>query len=159
MTDDRDSLTLPPPSGRHIQCHNHSIGEGGGGCPGGWCRTGIRGTPPGRSSELGWPWRIRELGRQWWIRGIRAAMASLPPRSQPRPLPGLYGWSPTTPPPQKRILGGSRGSIRHFAAVWRRGHFGALCKRRLLGALWKCVLLGRSGNADSWGHPGSAGMV
>ncbi len=95
----------------------------------------------GGSGGFGRPWRVCLRGRS------------------PGPCPASTAGALLLHPPQKRILGGSRGSIRHFAAVWRRGHFGALCKRRLLGALWKCVLLGRSGNADSWGHPGSAGMV
>ncbi len=135
VTDDRDSLTLPPPSGRHIRCHNHSIGEEGGG-------------------------RIRELGRQWWIRGFGRPWRVCLRGRGPGPCPAsTAGALLLHLPPQKKIFGGSRGSIGHFVAVWRRGHFGALCKRRLLGALWKCVLLGRSGNADSWGYPGSAGMV
>ncbi len=67
--------------------------------------------------------------------GIREAMAGLPLRPRPRsqPPPGLYGWSPTTPPkliPLGEVEAGS---------VWLSGGAGTL---------------GCSEGAGNWGHSG-----
>ncbi len=83
---------------------------------------------PWRSRELGQPWRIRGFERPWqvclWGRG-----------HGPSPRPGLYGWSPTTPPPPKQI---PLGEVE-AGSVWLSGGAGTL---------------GCSGGAGIWGHSG-----
>ncbi len=129
-------LTLLPPPER---CVPHRTPSNGGG----WALWRPQGTrrkdrrPPGRrpfrdprrSGELRRPWRVSELGRPWRVR-LRGR--------GPSPHPGLYGWSPTTPPPPN-FLGESRGSRGHLGALGKRGHLGALGKRGHLGVLGKRV--------------------
>ncbi len=117
---------------------------------------------PRRSGELGQPWRVRGLGRPWRSRRFGAPWRILglrhpwrnsslwrPWRSRgfrrpwrdrlrgrgPSPRPGLYGWSPTTPPKEKKSLGkvGARsGTWGHSGGVDTWG--GALEARTLGGA-------------------------
>ncbi len=44
--------------------------------------------------------------------GTQEAMAGPPPRPRPQSPPGLYGWSPTVPPPKKNPWGEYTGSIQ-----------------------------------------------
>ncbi len=78
-----------------------------------WRIRGLR--RPWRNRSLWRPWRISSLWRPWRIRGLRRPWRNRslwrpwrirgPRRIRlwgrgPSPRPGLYGWSPTTPPPQ-----------------------------------------------------------
>ncbi len=113
-------LTLLPPPERCVPHRTPSNGEGGWAL---WRPPGTRRQDrrlpgrrpfqdprpsgelgrPWRIGELGWPWQVRELGQPWWIRELGRPWRDYLRGRGPSPRPGLFGWSPTTPP--KNFLG------------------------------------------------------
>ncbi len=106
--------------------------------------TGQDRRPPGRrlfrnprwSGELGWPWRIRGLGRPWRSGELGWPWWDRLRDRGPSPRLSLFGRSPTTP--QKISLGKIWATSGTW---WRKGSADS----------W-----GRSGSVDSWGRSGSA---
>ncbi len=86
--------------------------------------------PGSTSGELGWPRRIRELGRPRQSRGFRMPWRDRLRGRSPSPHPGLSSWSPTTT--KKNSL----GEVGARSGTW-----------------------GHSGSADTLGHSGSAGTA
>ncbi len=59
---------------------------------------------------------------------IRAAMASPPPMAVAPAPATMAGAMLPPPPPKKKILRGSRGSIGHLGALWEHRYLGALAR-------------------------------
>ncbi len=91
--------------------------------------TAERGARAAMSDQGAWvAMGIRELGRLWW-ETTSEAEAEVPTPASPS--------GALLPPPKKKFLGESRGSIGHLGALWKRGLLGALWKHGLLGLLWR----------------------
>ncbi len=108
-----------------------------------------------RAAPVPKPWRIRGLGRPWRIRGLRGPWRirglGKPWRVRlrargPSPCLGLYGRSPTTPPPKKNSLGKAGalsgwyvGGVGSWGCPGSMGFRGSQLARTLGGARAACT--------------------